>query len=454
MRLLLACVTVFLVGCVGGGSGTIDDTSGWELHPGDVLAERPVHPFVEQRRNADGTRDGLVRPLWRVRTTESGRREVQFVAPLGSALDDENVVSRIFWPLLAHSRFGDEEERSADQSNDDTWLFPIAVWGDDPDEGAYLFVLPVGGTLKSKFFADEIVVRGFPFWIETTAADWESTHVLWPLIAWGDGPERSHRRALPFFSRTDGPGVSRRALLWPLLQWATEQRGERTHHSWFAFPLLGRSWTEDGEAEQWTALFPFFDFAHDERTGYVHRSVLWPLHEYDLRPGASEKTWWFPFWGEYHADDGEGTTEESSFALWPVFWNQREDDPARWSARRMAVPLWMRVEEGPTGGGADREEHRSWPLVHWRRDERGTAWQVPAILPTFGWDAGEDLYERTLVLFRSESDPTGRWSWELPLGVARARGGAGEGTILTLFWFLEVPLDGGGDTESVMGEPE
>lgn len=437
--LLLALVACLLGACATSGTAGADEFD--EVLPGPYRADRPAHPVVEHRSLPDGVVTDHVRPLWRVERHPDGRREFQFLTPLGSGLDSDGLLSRICWPFLVHSELGDEEERDAGRSNDDTWLFPVAVWGDDPDEGSYLFVLPVGGTLKSKFFADEIVIRGFPFWIETRAGDWESTHLLWPLIAWGGDGERSHRRVLPLFSATDGPNGSRRALLWPLVQWATQQQGERLRRSWFLFPLLGHSATDDGDAESWTALYPFFQFAHDDRTGYRHRSALWPLHVRDHRPGESDQLWWFPFWGEYRADDGEGTRERSTFVAWPLLWDQREETPTGWWSRRMAVPLWMEVEEGPTGGEATRRELRSWPLFKQSRDADGLqSWQVPAVLPFFGWEAGEDLYERLVVLFRHEEDAEGRSAWEGPLGIVRHRSSPEQGDVLTLLWVLDVPL--------------
>ena len=36
-------------------------------------------------------------------------------------------------------------------------------------------------------------------------SDTISTHILWPLIAWGDSPTHHHFRVMPFWSESDSP---------------------------------------------------------------------------------------------------------------------------------------------------------------------------------------------------------------------------------------------------------
>ena len=56
-------------------------------------------------------------------------------------------------------------------------------------------------------------------------------------------------------------------------------RGDREVKGWMVFPLLGRRAATDGTSWQWTFLFPFFQFARDERTGDTYDAILWPIYK-------------------------------------------------------------------------------------------------------------------------------------------------------------------------------
>jgi hypothetical protein len=305
---------------------------------------------------------------------------------------------------------------------------------------------PLAGHVRQKLFADEIDFAAFPLWTRTRAGDWHSTHVLWPLIAWGEGEGRSHARFLPFWSQSDGPDGSKRTAAWPFLHWSTLRTGDRTFDGWFLFPLLGHRTASDDSYREWTVLWPFFSWSDDARTGDRNRSLFWPIHrEIERSADHESSTWWWPFWGTYSSD-----AETSSFYAWPLVWSAefRDDGgPAgRTTRRTFVVPLWMERESGPTGGAPDTHEVRSWPLFSFERTATGEeTLRVPELIPFFGWKAGETAWSDLLAVFRRTADAEGRAAWDLPLGIVRWRRDARGASKLTLFWWIDVPTGGPSD---------
>ena len=414
----------------------------WEVEsglPGDSTVRRAAFGLFEERVDADGTSRTILRPFGEARRTPDDHRALHVLPPLYERTSSPTSSGRTVLPLYFETRSGTDEQATAGTSDDDVWLFPFVAWGSEPGEGAYFLLLPVGGTLKGKLLADEITVRGFPLWIRTRDGDWRSTHLLWPLIAWGSSPTRSHFRVLPFWSQSDGERIHRRSLLWPFVHWSQERRGERRLDGWFVFPLVGHRAAADGSSWQWTFLFPFFQFARDEATGDEYDAVLWPFYRRSLRPGMSESTWWWPVWGE--------TVEEqtrTTFWAWPLGWDQWETRGDQERRRRMLVPLWMKSESGPVGDAPTAEAFRSWPLVSWERDADGReSGRIPEIVPVFGWGPGERVYGDLLSLVRWDSDAEGRAAWDAPLGIVRYRKDAAGARRLTLLWWFDIPLGGG-----------
>ena len=137
-------------------------------------------------------------------------------------------------------------------------------------------------------------------------------------------------------------------------------------------------------------LYPFFSWGHDDRTGYEQRSVLWPFHVWDHRPGVSEKEWWWPFWGRF-----ESESERSTFYMWPLGWDQEQQLTDGWERRQYFVPFWMQSERGTDPGRTEHTETRVWPLYASSESADGSkSLRFPEILPFFGWEAGEAVYSR------------------------------------------------------------
>ena len=407
--------------------------------PGRRTEDTAIFGLISKTRSEDGALLSAIRPFMARADDGKGYEKVAVIPPIVGHVETDQVDVTRSWPFVWDSAFGEEEERKKGTSDDDTTILPILAWGSEPDQGSYFAFFPFGGTLKGRLLSDRIDFVLFPLYTTTETGDWHSTHLIWPLICWGESPTRSHFRIMPFWSQTDSPRFHNRTLLWPFIRWGTEVRGDRTFDSWFVFPLLGHRSSEDDTYSAWTFLYPFFEFAHDDVTGDTYRGIFFPIHKYSLRVGESESTWWWPAYGTYDSED-----EHSTFYAWPIVWVTDEVKGARELRRRYVVPFWMRREMGPKGGPMDDRELRSWPFFSWR--ERPDGYQsvrVPEIIPFFGWEAGETCYADILTVFKWRSDREGREAWDGPLSIIRYRRDEKGAKTLTLLWWIDIPVGDG-----------
>ncbi len=415
----------------------------WETEtglPGGITEERRFFGLWERSSAESGVQATTLHLLGTFeRDDANGIHAEHVLPPFYLHRQTPTIEERIVAPVYFGSSYGTADQREQEQSDDDVWLFPFLAWGEEPGEGKYFMFLPFGGVLKGKLFTDEIRIYGFPLYMEADSGDVQTQLALWPLIARRRGLDRLHWRVLPFWSQTDRPGVRRRSVAWPFIHWNTVERGDRTMDGWFVFPFVGHRESTDGTSKQWTFLYPFFQFAEDEKTGDSYRGVLWPFHKKIVRPGVSESEWWWPFWGKFESED-----ETSSFHAWPFVWNIESRHGREIHTRNYVVPFWMRSEIGTADGPPREESLRSWPFFSWRREESGLETvRVPAPLPLAGWAAGERTYSDFLSLYRRRSDDEGRCAWDAPLGLVRYRRDETGDAALTLLWWLRIPLGGG-----------
>ncbi len=432
---------------VGGCASTGGVPPFWEHEtglPGDTEERRWLFGLVRERAAAAGATELVVQPLFVRNEAADGGVTWNVLPPFGHRRENQSEVTSTIWPLFFRSARGSPQEREDHDSDDDTALFPLLLWGHEPNEGSYFLLFPLGGNLKGKLVSEEIRMGLFPLWVRTRAGSWTSTHLLWPLIAWGTGDGRSHFRVLPFWSQSDGATGSRRSALWPLVHWSHETVGEREFDGWMVFPFVGRKTARDGTSEQWTVLYPFFHSAEDSTNGYAEWGAPWPFLVGETRPGAdgkggSEMRWWWPLYGRFDSPD-----EVSRFWLWPIGWHRDVRRGSMHTKMSAIVPFWMQTERTPADGGPGSESVRGWPLFSWDRDADGLERvRVPEILPFFGWDLGEAVYADLLSLYRRRSDAEGRVAWDGPFGIVRYRRDVAGASRLTLLWWLTLPLGGG-----------
>jgi hypothetical protein len=408
--------------------------------PGNLREDRAVFGLISKTRGEDGALLSAVRPFMAKVEDGKGALKAHYVPPFGAHVENESGERTSVFPLFSDTEFGDDEDRRKGRTDDDTWILPLLGWGSAPDgHGDWFMAFPFYGKLRGKILADEIEFVMFPLYVRTQADDWKSTHFIWPLIASGESPTRSHFRVLPFWSQSDSPKQSNRTLLWPIGSWGWDERGGRIFDSWMVFPLAGRRTSRDGQYKEWTALFPLFEGAHDDKNGDDYLAAPWPFYVRSVKPGVSEQTWYWPFYGRF-----DSPTETSRFYAWPLVWTGSVVDGKRRFERTYFVPLWMERSSGPVDGPADEEEMRSWPLFSWsRRGDGVETFRFPEIIPFFGWEAGETCYADIVTLFKKSSDTAGRMAWDGPLGIVRYRRTDKGAKTLTLLWWIDIPLGDG-----------
>jgi hypothetical protein len=409
--------------------------------PGNLSEDRAVFGLISKTRGPDGALLSAIRPFTAKVEDGKGALKAHYVPPIGMHVEDESRVKTTVWPLFSDASFGDETERREKTSDDDTWIFPLVGWGSAPKgHGDWFALFPFYGKLRGSFLADEVDFVLFPIYVHTEAGDWRSTHVIWPLIAWGESPTRDHFRVMPFWSQTDSPTQSNRTLIWPIGGWGWETHGDRVFDYWQAWPLVGRRTSRDGLYESTSVLWPFFEFAHDDKNGDDYVGAPWPFYVNSVKPGVSEQKWFWPFYGRF-----DSPTDHSRFYAWPIVWDADFVEGRREFHHTYVVPLWMQRSSGPVNGAVDEKECRSWPLFSWSRHADGVErFRFPEIIPFFGWEAGETCYADILTLYHSSSDDEGRLAWDGPLGAVRYRRNEKGKKTLTLLWWIDIPLGGGG----------
>jgi hypothetical protein len=375
----------------------------------------------------------------------------------------------LLWPFMRYERDGRTSQ---------FWLFAAPVYrdridhrgfhdvdliagpvfyGHSADEGTYLTVFPLGGTLRGllgKRYALGILFPLFLYTEDDIDPNFHSTHVLFPFINWWSGGGRSGGRIFPFYAHYERRDVGGRLafkrtwILWPFWQTLDNNLNAPSgaQHMWFLFPFFGKS---DGpETHSWTVLFPLFKYFENRGAGlggplwevrapfpfvhilrgrdrqitdiwpfygtkereipfftgpgheaYYRRFILWPIwHEEDHVVGdVIEARWWaLPLLWSYKTENAVEHWSKREFKVWPFFRYKR------WQDGRVAVniisPLWFQDPEGAF--------ERIWgPLTrvyHEWRDDDGS-YRLNLLWGLFGrrvYDAPEKVQvSRTSLLF-------------------------------------------------------
>lgn len=302
----------------------------------------------------------------------------------------------------------------------DISLFPLFAWGGGESEDEdYLAVFPFGGVTKGILGKEKITWWGFPFPAYAVAEDraYTSTHILWPLINFVDGPRHQGMRVLPFWGHYEHqdslgrPVYERTFLMWPLLTWQRVAMNERTGpiDTFFLAPLYGRIHGQDVD----------------------NITVLWPFFRWEWRrPGD----WWelrapFPFITVGGSDDGYrwdlwplvGFRARSGYArqffVWPIFRHETQELARARFDGWWALPLFWRTSWQDVEG-TEETRLRVWPLLHWRHLRDGS--EDLALLSPWWWD-DELGFERILGplvrLYRWHRDADGGTEHQALLGL-------------------------------------
>ena len=206
---------------------------------------------------------------------------------------------------------------TADQTKAfDFWIFWFSRQTGSP-ETSYRALFPIAGTIKDRFWHDELSWVLWPLYFRlekngatTTATPWpflqvtrgaEQGFALWPLVGWDDRPERFHKSFflwpigwnntiqppedappgtppthqvgfIPFFTHERRDRYINEDYVWPFFGYTDRTVPNRYHETRYLWPFLVQGRGDDRMVDRWG---PFY--THSVIKGMDKTWVMWPL---------------------------------------------------------------------------------------------------------------------------------------------------------------------------------
>ncbi|GAB4354833.1 MAG: hypothetical protein Kow0099_38920 [Candidatus Abyssubacteria bacterium] len=298
---------------------------------------------------------------------DESEKRVQFLYPIYLYKRDEHDVTVRLFPLFSHRKDVYDYEEGVEVETE-SMLFPVLFWGDSTEEGSYLAVFPIAGTLNHFLGRDEVRFYLFPLYMDYTKDELHQRNYLWPIVSISKGGDYDGFRLWPLFGHFEKQGEYRREfVMWPiyhhqLFDLDKEQSGERM----LVLPFYARE--ESARRNYRSVLWPFFSHEDNFAKNYEERWMPWPFIATTRGDAYRTRVW--PFYG-YTRTEGA----EKRFVLWP-FWNRNiielEEDIER--RETYLVPVWSSKSDVSESKGVIRHKHKFWPLWKFRRTEDGTTY--------------------------------------------------------------------------------
>ena len=329
---------------------------------------------------------------------QAGERERWAFPPLWARETDSGIDSTEFdlsYPLLTYDRFGADyrfqilqlfsfsggESLTATNKHRIS-LFPIYLQQRSADPNLnYTSVLPFYGTLKNRFFRDEVHYVMMPLYVHSKKRDVITNNFLYPVFhvrrgqglkGWQAWPLVGHetKTALAYTNNWGdteiNPGHEKWFALWPLF---LDQRsgigGTNAEHQQASIPLY--SFTRSPLRDSTSVPFALgVTYTVDRGKRYREIGAPWPLIVFRRGETANTSRVW-PFYS--HA-----TNEflESTWYLWPVYkYNRVHSDPLDRERTRILLFLYSDIHDRNTESGTAVRRRDCWPLFTHRRDRDG-----------------------------------------------------------------------------------
>lgn len=351
-----------------------------------------------------------VRPFF-YRAADNDSSQTEFLYPL--AVERTQPDTDYFDLLhLLNVDFGAREGGSSNQF----YLFPFLFYGEDPEQGRYAALFPLGGTLYDWFGRDRINFVLFPLYGHTETGSTRNDHFLWPFFSRTSGEKESGFSIWPIYGQSRKTGVYRKTFfLWPIH--FDQETGLDTGNPVSRFAILP-FWFEHESRDysQRAVLWPFFSWTQDRGKEYEQWDAPWPLvrvtkgtsrHGLRLLPLYSDETIearrkrWF-LWPLYQIEDIntelidrqrhrvlfflysdlferklETAEEKRRIDFWPLFGYHRENGVSRLNVLSLVEPLF------PENQAIERSWSPLWRLYQQRWDEQGN--HVVSVLWNLYW---------------------------------------------------------------------
>lgn len=407
---LLAAIALVCGGCVGAGAelNLAPLVSRYSAAGGDSELEALGGIVVTRRDAFTGQRSyWAVRPLVSNRYAPDGDGFTWFLPPFGFAKTDASERSAVgqFLPI---ARYAERELESGFQE----WsllVLPSLYWAKREDGSIQRALFPFAGLVEHFFSFDRAQFVLFPLWLRTERHGRTTDHLLFPIFTWSRGAGGNAWRVWPLagVNRWDGRYV-RRFFLWPFFHMQSNglqlPKSER-QHSWFVFPLIGRS--TRGAAHSTSVLWPFFGYTKDPDTGFWAWDGPWPLVVFqggDPERATRQRVW--PFYSRY---EGDGLV--NYWHPWPLVNRRHETYDDGEKSSFFVVPFWRSYDRRYNGPGADVDaraaptsragvEHwrKFWPLFRYRSGPESGLIAFPDLNPFMELEFLDEHYA---------------WLWEL-----------------------------------------
>lgn len=274
------------------------------------------------------------------------------------------------------------------QNEANWWPGPVRLFADfdgRPDELSAL------GPLWSEKIGDTQEVLSFrPFWtrIRETERGAVSYHLLYPLFNAYRYEGHSHWHILNLIRGGEwNEGTEGRFQLWPFFFW--EDRAGEDEDELALWPIGGtlRNFLGRDSLEFWA--WPLY--VHSRRRGEERYGTPWPFVQW--RKGAASGFALWPLFGHFErAGDYDRT-----FALWPLYYDHREDLERETPTRRLGIlPFYSRE----TGDGL-RSETFIWPFFGYTSESapRPAYEEIRYFWPLLVQGRGEERYKNRWMPF-------------------------------------------------------
>lgn len=362
-----------------------------------AAAEWTAGPFAHEFKLtlAAGTREEWLGPLYYHEITEG--QTTWALPPFFASTAYPDVPAQEYdflYPLFTYDRFGAEYrwqvlqllsfsggQSQEEKVTDKLTLFPFYFRSRSPDsDHNYTALAPIWGTLKGRFFRDEITLRLFPLYSRTIKKDIVTENYLFPIFhlrhgtqldGWQVWPLVGHEHRDPFTGTNYldlpqfTPGHDSRFIAWPFFLESRSGIGTTNPvHQQAFLPFYSRYRSPQRDSS--TYLWPFFTFTDDRAKQYQEWGAPWPLIGFARGPGKHMDRVW-PFYS--HATNAVLT---SDFVLWPIYkFNRAQAAPLDRERLRILFFLYSDLAEKNIVSGESKTRQDLWPLYTQRKERDG-----------------------------------------------------------------------------------